>query len=576
MIATGTAAATPLILQVLQARGAIDARQVESLRDAAAKGDDLIERAIVRAGAATDREVAAAYSEHLSIPLFEGGPAGVDRELGRLLPEKLCRDQLIAPVGVRGEQLDVAFVTPNELLIVDEVQLLTGLRVRPLVAPISVVEGLIDAVYSADRGGFISTSEEFEQVEDREDDDEIGDDGDETLHLDQPPPPGRNGRIIRMVNQILEQAVRSGASDIHLEPFEDSCKIRLRIDGVLQELPPPSRAQFVKIISRFKILAKMDIAEKRIPQDGAIAMKTGERRIDLRVNTVPTVYGEKMVMRLLDKGAIPLQLTGLGFDERQSRDLVESIKMPHGLMLVTGPTGSGKSTTLYSCLNLLNEPRTNICTVEDPVEYKFKGMNQVQVKAQVGLTFAGALRAFLRQDPDIIMVGEVRDQETAQICLRAALTGHFVLSTIHTNDALSAVNRLVDMGIEPFLLASTLRVLEAQRLVRRLCKECREPYHAEPETCERYDIPLGTVLHHPKGCDACRGTGFRGRVGVFEVVRITPLMAKLIQSRTPLPELREAARAEGMKLLVDSAVDKAVQGLTSLETALSVTMSEDE
>ncbi|HWE37894.1 MAG TPA: ATPase, T2SS/T4P/T4SS family [Isosphaeraceae bacterium] len=576
MIAAGPTAATPLILQALLARGAIDARQVEALREAAAKGDDLIERAIVRAGVATDREVAAAYSEHLSIPLFVGAPEAVDRELSRLLPEKLCRDQLIAPVGVRGELLDVAFVTPNELLIVDEVQLLTGLRVRPLVAPISVVEGLIDATYSSDRGGFISASEEFEQVEDKEDDDDGGDDGDETLHLDQPPPPGRNGRIIRMVNQVLEQAVRSGASDIHLEPFEDGCKFRLRIDGVLHELPSPSKTSFTMIISRFKILAKMDIAEKRIPQDGAIAMKTGERRIDLRVNTVPTVYGEKMVMRLLDKGAIPLQLTGLGFDERQSRDLVESIKMPHGLMLVTGPTGSGKSTTLYSCLNLLNEPQTNICTVEDPVEYKFKGMNQVQVKAQVGLTFAGALRAFLRQDPDIIMVGEVRDQETAQICLRAALTGHFVLSTIHTNDALSAVNRLVDMSIEPFLLASTLRVLEAQRLVRRLCKECREPFHADAETCERYGIPFGTVLHRPKGCDACRGTGYRGRVGIFEVIRITPLMGKLIQSRTPLPELREAARSEGMKLLVDSAVDKAMQGLTSLETALSVTMSEDE
>ena len=214
------------------------------------------------------------------------------------------------------------------------------------------------------------------------------------------------------------------------------------------------------IVSRFKILAKMDIAEKRVPQDGAIALKTGDKRVDLRVSTVPTVYGEKMVMRILDKGAIPIQLTGLGFDERQSTDLIESIQMPHGLMLVTGPTGSGKSTTLYACLSLLNEPDTNICTVEDPVEYKFKGMNQVQVKSQVGLTFASALRAFLRQDPDVIMVGEVRDQETAQICLRAALTGHFVLSTIHTNDSLSAINRLQDMGIEPFLLASTLRVLE--------------------------------------------------------------------------------------------------------------------
>jgi type IV pilus assembly protein PilB len=245
-------------------------------------------------------------------------------------------------------------------------------------------------------------------------------------------------------------------------------------------------------------------------------------------------------------------------------------------MLVTGPTGSGKSTTLYACLNKLNEPDTNICTVEDPVEYKFKGINQVQVKTQVGLTFAGALRAFLRQDPDVIMVGEVRDQETAQICLRAALTGHFVLSTIHTNDSLSAVNRLVDMAIEPFLLASTLRVLEAQRLIRRLCKECKEPFDCDAETAKRYGMEQGQTLYRPKGCDECRGAGYRGRVGVFEVVRITPRMANLIQTRAALPEMRAAAREEGMKLLLDSGLDKVRDGLSSLEEVLTVAMSNED
>src|SRR5205823_1899067 len=297
---------------------------------------------------------------------------------------------------------------------------------------------------------------------------------------------------------------------------------------------------------------------------------------DLRVSTVPVVHGEKMVMRLLDKSAIPPQLTGLGLDERQSADLIEALQMPNGLMLVTGPTGSGKSTTLYACLNFLNEPGTNICTVEDPVEYKFKGMNQVQVKAPVGLTFSSALRAFLRQDPDIIMVGEVRDQETAQICLRAALTGHFVLSTIHTNDSLSAVNRLQDMGIEPFLLAATLRVLEAQRLIRRLCKECKQPYDCDAEIARRHGFEVGDTLYRPKGCDACRGTGYRGRLGIFEVVRITTRMADLIHTRTALPQLRRAARAEGMKMLADSALDKVRQGLTSLEEALTTTMSGKE
>ena len=396
------------------------------------------------------------------------------------------------------------------------------------------------------------------------------------LNLDAPPPADANGRIVRMVNQILEQALRTGASDIHLEPFEDGCKFRLRIDGVLHELPSPSKTAFIMIISRFKILAKMDIAEKRIPQDGAIALRTGDKRIDLRVNTVPTVYGEKMVMRILDKGAIPLNLTGLGLDERQSTDLIESIQTPHGLALVTGPTGSGKCTTLYSCLNLLNDPKTNICTVEDPVEYKFKGMNQVQVKTQVGLTFASALRAFLRQDPDIIMVGEVRDQETAEICLRAALTGHFVLSTIHTNDALSAVTRLQDMGIEPFLLAWTLRVLEAQRLVRRLCTHCKEPYEVTAELAEAHGLTAGETLYRPKGCLQCRRLGYRGRVGVFEVDPDHAPAHQADPEADPLDQLRKAARDEGMKMLFDSALDKVRQGLTSLEAALSVTMAEEE
>jgi type IV pilus assembly protein PilB len=578
---TAPADSQPLIVQILLKDGVLDPKGLATLRESPPAPGELPERALIRLDLATDRQVAEAYADYLGVPLYDP-PADdepADPALARLLPEKLCRDQLIAPVAVRSESVDVAFVTPNELLVLDEIQLLTGLTVCPLIAPLSVVEGLIETLFSSERAGkTILSGGKFEQieVEDEEDDDEGDDDDEQVLDIEQPPPPGRSGRIIRMVNQILQQAVRAGASDIHLEPFEDTCKIRLRVDGVLHELAPPSKAQFVMIVSRFKVLAKMDIAEKRVPQDGAIAIRTGDRRIDLRVNTVPTVFGEKMVMRLLDKGNIPLQLTGLGFDERQSTDLTEAIRMPHGLMLVTGPTGSGKSTTLYACLNLLNEPQTNICTVEDPVEYKFKGMNQVQVKSQVGLTFSSALRAFLRQDPDVIMVGEVRDQETAQICLRAALTGHFVLSTIHTNDALSAVTRLQDMGIEPFLLASTLRALEAQRLVRKLCPHCKEPYDCDDLTAGRFGLEPGTQLYRPKGCDNCRGVGYRGRVGIFEVIRITPAMARLILLRTPLPEMREAARREGMRLLIDSGIEKAKQGITSLEAVLSVAMSDEE
>jgi type IV pilus assembly protein PilB len=571
----------PLILQLLLDGGLLDPKQLDAVREAHSKERGLLEGVLVKLGVVSDRAIAEAYSRYLMVPLLAepSEDADVDPELATLLPEKLCRESFLVPVSRRGETLEVAFVSPDDMLVLDELQLLTGMTIRPLIGPLLAVSRLIETLYSARqmRTDYSSGADEFAKSTEEERYQPGGNaHDDEILEIDRPPPPGQDGRIIRMVNQVLDQALRIGASDIHLEPFEDSCAIRLRVDGVLRELTPPSRALFVPIVSRFKILAKMDIAEKRVPQDGAIALKSGEKRVDLRVSTVPTVYGEKMVMRILDKGAIPIQLTGLGFDQRQSTDLVESIRMPHGLMLVTGPTGSGKSTTLYACLNLLNEPDTNICTVEDPVEYKFKGMNQVQVKAQVGLTFASALRAFLRQDPDVIMVGEVRDQETAQICLRAALTGHFVLSTIHTNDSLSAINRLEDMGIEPFLLASTLRVLEAQRLIRRLCKECKEAYECDAETAARHGLMAGSTLYRPKGCDQCRGAGYRGRVGVFEVVRITARMAALIQTRAPLPELRAAAREQGMKLLADSGLDKVRDGLTSLEEVLGVVMSSEE
>jgi type IV pilus assembly protein PilB len=570
---------TPLLIQLLLEKEILTPEQVETVGEARSKDHGSLESVLVKTGLVMDQHVAEVYADYLMLPLFDVPPETPDARLASLLPEKLCQDHVLVPVGMSEDTLDVAFATFEDLLMVDELQLLTGMTIRPMIAPLSVVEKTIDQLFRATRTKFLGNIEGFvAEAEEEEDEEQATSEelGEEVLDIDAAPPPGPDGRIVRMVNQIFDQAMRAGASDIHVEPFEDSCAIRLRVDGSLRELSPPPMSLFVPIVSRFKILAKMDIAEKRIPQDGAIALRTREKRIDLRVSTVPTVYGEKIVMRLLDKGAIPIELTGLGFDERQSKDLVESIQMPHGLMLVTGPTGSGKSTTLYACLNRLNEPDTNICTVEDPVEYKFKGINQVQVKTQVGLTFASALRAFLRQDPDVIMVGEVRDQETAQICLRAALTGHFVLSTIHTNDSLSAVNRLEDMGIEPFLLASTLRVLEAQRLVRRLCKTCKEPYDCDAETAKAHGLEVGQTIYRPKGCDECRNIGYKGRVGVFEVVRITPRMASLIQTRAALSELRAAAREQGMKLLLDNGIDKVRSGLTSLEEILTVASGEDE
>lgn len=565
----------PLVLTLLHARGQLVDEAMARARSALASARKGPERALIEAGLATELEIASAYAEAVAVPLLESLPeaAGEASSLGKVLPRKLCYDRLVAPVALHDGALDVVFASVEEFQLLEEIHFLTGRNVNPLIAPLSVVERLLDALFNDKNVAEIAQQVDFaeavgqDQLE-KEDEEEV-------LQLDKPPPPDENGRMVLMVNQIFEQALRLGASDIHLESFESRCRFRLRIDGVLHEMPAPSRSAYVMISSRLKILAKMDIAEKRVPQDGAIALRSGEKRVDLRVNTVPTIHGEKVVMRILDKEAISLDLTNLGLDPRQVQDLTESIHAPHGLALITGPTGSGKSTTLYSCLNLLNEPKVNICTVEDPVEYKFDGMNQVQVKPVVGLTFASALRAFLRQDPDIIMVGEVRDRDTAEICLRAALTGHFVLSTIHTNDALAAVTRLQDMGVEPFLLSCSLRVLEAQRLLRRLCPHCKQPYDCDAELARRHGLGPGTTLYRPVGCPRCRGMGYKGRVGVFEVVRITPRLARMIQENATLPALRAAAREEGMKLLIDSALDKVRHGLTSLEAALSVTMSDD-
>jgi type IV pilus assembly protein PilB len=569
-------ASQPLLIRLLLEADVVSLAQIDELQLAKnpPKDQAALRSLLVTNGLATDEQIAKAYADYLMMPLLDSAPPMVDTMLADRLPEKLCRENCFTPVQVSDDVLDIAFTSIEDTMMVDELQLLTGMNVRPMIAPATVVRAILDVLYRAAGAKFVSAGASYPGEDEGASNLDVQ--NEEILDIGQVAPAGPDGRIIRLVNQVLEQTLRVGASDIHLEPFEDSCNIRLRVDGSLRELIKLPRSQFVSIISRFKILGKMDIAEKRVPQDGAIALVHQEKRIDLRVNTVPTVYGEKMVMRVLDKGAIPIELTGLGFDERQSKDLVESIEMPHGLMLVTGPTGSGKSTTLYACLNRLNTPDTNICTVEDPVEYKFTGINQVQVKTQVGLTFASALRAFLRQDPDVIMVGEVRDQETAGICLRAALTGHFVLSTIHTNDSLSAVNRLVDMGLEPFLLASTLRVLEAQRLIRRLCKECKEPFDCDAETAERYGFEVGQKLYRPKGCDTCRGAGYKGRVGIFEVVRITSRIANLIQSRASVTELRTAACEEGMKMLVHSGLDKVRMGLTSLEEVLSVAMSGED
>ncbi|HEX4132266.1 MAG TPA: GspE/PulE family protein [Pirellulales bacterium] len=579
--------ALPTVVQLLFDKELLKPEQWDELAQVPRGEGNTIEGLLVERGLATERQIAEVYAEYLGVPVYElpEDVSTIDRSLAKQLPEKICREQFIVPIGAADKSIEVAIINPDGLMVVDEIEFLTDLNVRPLVTSRAAWETLCDAYFpesaaaKAKKDAAAAAAAQAKQAakksrpgSEADGDADDGDNDETILNLNQPLPAGPEARVIQIVNEILDTALKRRASDIHIEPFEERCRVRIRVDGVLHELTPPPLALYLPVISRFKILAKMDIAEKRVPQDGAIGLRTDDKRVDLRVSTVPAVWGEKIVMRILDKGAIPVQLTGLGFDERQSKDLMESLDSPHGLMLVTGPTGSGKSTTLYACLNYRNHPDENICTVEDPVEYKFDGMNQIQVKPQVGLTFSSVLRAFLRQDPDVIMVGEVRDQETAQICLRAALTGHFVLSTIHTNDSLASVSRLQDMGIEAFLLAATMRVLEAQRLIRRICKGCKQPYSCDTETARSYGFEVGQELFRGKGCDVCGGTGYKGRVGVFEVVRITSTISELIQKRTPLPELREAARGEGMKMLADAAIDKVRDGTTTLEEAVTIAM----
>ncbi|MBE3096832.1 MAG: Flp pilus assembly complex ATPase component TadA [Planctomycetes bacterium] len=561
----------PLLVRLLMERGVLQADDLSKVQDAAAEQNLSLEDALVRAELATEEAIARAYAEHFHLPVVNlDAPLPINKDMAMVIGAKVCRDRMVVPLACEHGTLEVAFANPTDLTAFEEIQLLTEQVIQPVMAPLSMIEDALGEVFGkVDMVKEIS-KEASQEVPSSPEEDLV----EEIVDLNRPVPKGRDSHVIRLVNHILASAVRGGASDIHLEPFENSIKVRFRIDGRLQELSPPPIAMYVPMLSRLKVLSKMDIAERRVPQDGAIGLTVDEGRVDLRVSTVPTVYGEKMVLRILTKGAIPLDLTKLGFSRKQADDFEVAASCPHGLLLVTGPTGSGKSTTLYATLNLLNKPDVNVMTVEDPVEYKFEGLNQVHVRGQVGLTFASALRAFLRQDPDVIMVGEVRDQETAQICLRAALTGHLVLSTLHTNDALAAVNRLVDMGVERFLLASALRLVEAQRLVRRLCEKCKEAYRLDAETAAKWNLDPKQDYFRPRGCEICRSFGYKGRVGLFEVIRVTPKLRDLIGIGAPLPEIHAEARRQQIMLLSDAGLEKVREGVTSLEEVLSVCMTE--
>ncbi|MCM8811819.1 MAG: Flp pilus assembly complex ATPase component TadA [Candidatus Omnitrophica bacterium] len=539
--------------------------------------------ALVNLRYVTENQLAEILGRQLGLPFrsFEKGeltPVN-DPQLKQILPDELVRKQLLLPLAKTQNTLTIALADPLDLILIDNVRKISGLQVSPVIATKSDLVRAIEEVYGKRDllKEAIAGSYEGKAIRDDGQDQtaQVKAEEEEQQLLSEEDLQAKAGetQVVRLVDLFLLEAVNSRASDIHIEPYLRKMSVRLRIDGVLNPVDPPAPHLLPAIISRIKILAKMDIAEKRLPQDGGFTIRVGEKNVDLRVSTIPTVYGEKIVLRLLDKSNLIFNFKDLGMSQKEVDKTERALMSSYGLIFLTGPTGSGKSTTLYGALNRIKSSTKNILTIEDPVEYKLEGLNQVQAKPQIGLTFAAGLRAFLRQDPDIIMVGEVRDLETAEICVRAALTGHLVLSTLHTNDAPSAITRLIDLGIAPFLLSPSLLLVIAQRLVRKLCESCKEPYELPQPIREKVKLPEGTY-YRAKGCAECRNTGFRGRIGVFEILEVDEKMRELISKGANATELRKAAKENGMKSLFQSGIEKTAAGITTLEEVFSVTFGE--
>jgi general secretion pathway protein E len=519
-------------------------------------------------GAVTEDDVSRAVAQQEGLPFLSAAELPSTPPALKDVSPKYLRQNVACPIAVEGKVLSVATAEPGNPLLADDLEQSLGLTVKLFVAPPSAVLEAIERAYGANTAlqkiveGMGSSSGE----RDAEADDDVNHLRDMAF---EPP-------VVRLVNILIDGALAADASDIHIEPFEDTLLVRYRIDGLLYDQESPPRRLRAALTSRIKIMAEMNIAERRLPQDGRIRVTAHGRRVDIRVSTIPTVHGESIVMRLLDRASVFLSFDRLGFAPRTADTFEGMIRRPHGMVLVTGPTGSGKTTTLYAALDKINRPDLKIITVEDPVEYQLKRVNQIPVKPKIGLSFAAGLRHIVRQDPDVIMVGEIRDLETAEIAIQAALTGHLVFSTLHTNDASSAVTRLQDMGCEPYLFSSVLNGVLAQRLVRRICQGCRVPKPAEAAEL----VALGVAstgaeeLFHGKGCDECRGTGYRGRTGIYELLRVTESIRSLIVRKAPAAEIRREAVAHGMVTLREDGWARARAGLTTVAEILRVT--EDE
>ena len=530
---------------------------------------------LVRLNFITEDSLVSFLSKQYAIPAITVAQVDPDPDVLKLVPEQIAKKHGVLPIKRMGNTLTLAMADPTNVFALDDVGFMTGLQIQPVVASEAAIRKAFERLYETGA----SVNDMMSELEEADADVEVVDGGEETFtkadifdlkeSADEAP-------VVRLINMILTDAIRRGASDIHLEPYEKVLRVRFRIDGVLHEIMTPPKRLEAALTSRVKIMATLDIAERRLPQDGRIKLRYHQREIDFRVSTLPTIFGEKTVMRILDKEALQLDLSALGFDPWSLEQFTKAIHSPYGMILITGPTGSGKTTTLYSAIHTINSPDINIMTAEDPVEYNLKGVNQVQVNDEIGRTFAACLRSFLRQDPDVILVGETRDLETAQIGIRAALTGHLVLTTLHTNDCPSTPARLMDMGIPPFLVSSSLQLILAQRLGRRVCRDCREAYEASEESLVPYGhVPqgLGTInFFKGKGCQTCNFTGMKGRVAIYEVMPVTTELRDLILRNATTNEIRDVAASQGMKTLRQNALQKVIDGVTTVEEVLRVTL----
>ena len=554
--------------EILIERGKLDQAGLErALRLQEGGSRERLGSLLITLGVVAQRDVADALAHQFGLSLIEQKEYPEFPILEEQVSARFLRDARVLPVREDDRELVLAVADPTDGHTIEAFEMITGRSVRCRVAIPSEIESAIERLYG---NGKSAIGTLIGDVETRFDDASLDADIQQLKDLASEAP------VIRLVSLILTNALEMRASDVHVEPFENRLIVRYRIDGVLHEVETPPRRLSAAIISRIKILANLDIAERRLPQDGRIRLRVQGKEIDLRVSTVPTMHGESVVMRILDKGGVALDWERLGFDEDLKALFVELLQQPNGILLVTGPTGSGKTTTLYTALDSLNRPDVKILTVEDPVEYQMAGINQIQVKPQIDLTFANARRSIVRQDPDIIMIGEIRDLETAQIAVQSALTGHLVLSTVHTNDAPSTVNRLLDMGVEDYLLTSTVVGIQAQRLVRTLCRSCRTPYVAVDEVVSelglRRFVPTGPVnLYHARGCETCGNTGYVGRICIMEIMPMSDRLRALVMKHATASELREAAIAEGMQQMYDHGLRKVVHGVTTLEEVLRVT-----